>query len=349
MSIPVPFKLSKFNVIFTIIVIAFYFMPAILASQLSSHIIGLICGRVIALIFIPMLFAWLVWRMRGRQEKGGTGTYNLVLFLCIISQINQCAMNSQREEFYKNVISAKQEYQIALKSVDNVADVQSAHQKYVNIIEKNYKECSQYHDPDMRDIDSDKEILLVMADLNTEDMIAQVEWVNAYAEIEENNLLRYSLANNTEAFDRQRKYIDRYLEKTQILKELFESKVETLKKKLGKLVDSSKNAQMIIGNALESYRNQRPFMAPVFDAHMAYGEHLGQLLDLLQNRRDEWSEGDNKIVAHNDDFLEAYSRLYYLIQQDSVKMTQANEHLSAIDSRTLSSDLSVPAPVLPGN
>ncbi|MEJ6791601.1 MAG: hypothetical protein QNK89_02380 [Lacinutrix sp.] len=84
-----PFKLSKTNIIYGLIV---SFISVFLNTKIrgfNSFSIGYSIGTILTVIAFPTLFALLFWYILGRKENGGTTTFNVVLSILLLSTLGQ--------------------------------------------------------------------------------------------------------------------------------------------------------------------------------------------------------------------------------------------------------------------
>ena len=105
------FTLSKSNKIYFGIIAVLFIVSFIAFSEKTSHQIGEVIGKVMFLLLLSSLFAWIVWRVCGRKQKGGNSTFNIILTMVMISQIGQFASKLQQSEQLSEIQERKEESQ----------------------------------------------------------------------------------------------------------------------------------------------------------------------------------------------------------------------------------------------
>ncbi len=97
-----PFKLSKANIIYSIVVSLIVTPLLLIINGISVHSIGIILGSLIGIFLIPLFFAILFWIILGRKLKGGTTTFNIVLTLSLLGQISSFSeeISQKRKPLY---------------------------------------------------------------------------------------------------------------------------------------------------------------------------------------------------------------------------------------------------------
>lgn len=86
-----PFSLSLNNWIFFVVVAIIAFVAQYAKSEKSFFGVAESAGAVFATFIIPAFIAILFWLLRGKRKNGGRRTFNVVLFLLLLSQLATCS------------------------------------------------------------------------------------------------------------------------------------------------------------------------------------------------------------------------------------------------------------------
>ena len=104
------FKLSSFNLKYSGAVALVYLLLFFFFSDKAAYQIGALTGKLLVLLFLPTLFAWIVWRLAGKRERAASVTFNVVLSLMLFGQIvnllqqPEAAMEGQEQEEISRVM-----------------------------------------------------------------------------------------------------------------------------------------------------------------------------------------------------------------------------------------------------
>lgn len=95
------FKVTKSNVIISIIIA----VPHVLAMILNPmHPLDYIASFLLILVW-SSLASWIVWRLSGRKEKGGSLTFKIVLIIILLSKLAQYGINIANENQNKSSLT----------------------------------------------------------------------------------------------------------------------------------------------------------------------------------------------------------------------------------------------------
>lgn len=100
------FMLTKSNKIYFGIIVTLFIVPFFMFSDMTPQQTGSLLGKLFQLLLLPSLFAWIVWRVRGRKEQGGSLTFNFTLTLLLLVQIG---LHGNKANQYREIKELKQQ------------------------------------------------------------------------------------------------------------------------------------------------------------------------------------------------------------------------------------------------
>ena len=123
----------------------------------------------------------------------------------------------------------------------------------------------------------------------------QQRFMNAFFRVQSPRILSYYWLTRDEEFEYQKAALRLYLENVNSYREYFDQMIPSLEEELSVLGEGSKLARGAIQGATASHLELKPIMDPLLQAHIDYGNNLIQILDLLQNNKDNWEHRDGEV------------------------------------------------------
>lgn len=192
------FTLSKSNKIYFGVITVLSFVLFVVFSGKTSYQIGEFTGRLIFLLLLPSLFAWIVWRLSGRKEKGGSLTFNIVLTLILLGQIGQFGNKLQQSQKIRELHEQKKEFKKEISNADDPAEIDTAYNKFSDSVKDGLNRLSE------TSTGLEKQFYRIMSDFISESQATVQNWSNSYNSVLSPRILDYSLLNSDEEFDHQK-------------------------------------------------------------------------------------------------------------------------------------------------
>jgi len=85
-------------------------------SAADAYHVGELLGGVVALLILPTLVAWVVWRLSGRSQSNGTVTFFVVFALAVSGQVVQFNQRAQANAALARIKVEQQEWQAEQKA-----------------------------------------------------------------------------------------------------------------------------------------------------------------------------------------------------------------------------------------
>lgn len=292
-----PFKLSKTNIIYASIVAAIVILLKILVYGFDTYVFAMSLGSIIGIILSSTLLALLFWFILGRKEKGGTTTFNLVLTLMLLGSISEFGqILKDRQQPIDNLQKAVSEYkESTLTNPDS--------------IDSNYAELSinvkkSIDDLIKSSVGDERKIWLALKDFFKKSDSTNIEWNNAYNAFADPRILDFNRLNNSKEFKFQKQIIQEYINQSNNIKSFVENRVDHLKEQTKKIDKGNKVYKGFIKGFTKKDSIQKPIFFPYINAHIAYGQEIKQIVELLEEEQGKWNY-DSKIETLLFENLEA--------------------------------------------
>lgn len=302
-----------FGIVAVVIIALFLVNP-----DLSPEHIGRLIGRVFSLLLFPAMFAWIVWRLTGKKENGGSITFNVVLTLILLGQVAQTSRTNMELE---SIQVEKEKFQDTFASSENPEEVTTAYNEYVDNMQNSFKDLSD------QNTGAKKQFFAIMANFTSESQKIAQAWQQSYLAVSSDRLLDYSLLNNDKEFQYQKSILQDYIGQTETYGESYKNTLPRLQKDLSVLDQNDPMVKGAIEGATEKYEQQRPIFEPLMQAHLSYGKNLISVLDLLHDHQGQWSSEDGQIQFNDDDTLESFNQLVEQLIDNETSINTLAEQL----------------------
>lgn len=297
------YSLSKSNKIYLGVIAVFSFVRFIATSNFTSYQLGEFTGSLIAFLLFPSLFAWIVWGLSGRKGKAGSVTFNIVLTLLLLGQIGQFVNKSQQNLITRELVKQEEQYKKEISSTDDPAKIDAATNKYFNSVQGELNKLAE------TSTGPQKQFYKIMSAYTSESQSIIQDFNDSVNAVLSPRILDYSLLNSDEEFDYQRNILRLYVEKTEIYIGLFANSVPDIKNRLSVLGEGNEYAKGAIDGVTGEYLAQKPFFEPLMHAHGEYGNNMIQILDLLQNNKDDWDYENDELLVYSQAVMDEYNEL----------------------------------------
>lgn len=295
------FTLSKSNKIYYGIVAVAFIVLFIVAGDISSATIGRLTGKLIGFLLFPAFFAWIVWRLSGKNEREKSLTFHIVLTLTLLGQVGQAMQRVQQQQKLDELAVYKKEFKETVSKDPETFN--SAHAKFVDSYKKKLDSLSK------TGTDSERQLFKIIHEFISKTQTMNQDWNNSIAAVQSPEILDYTLLNSDKVFENQIKVIQLYLDKTKAHQVFYKNFIPDLKERLSVLGENSVPARDTLEGATNKYLSQKPIMEPLIQAHLEYGNGLLRALEFLKKHQGEWVYTQNELNFSKDDMTNQYSKL----------------------------------------
>lgn len=272
------FKLSTVNKRYIGLVALIFMLLFAVFSDKSAYQTGRLVGYLLTFSLLPTLFAWIAWRLMGRKEGPASVTFNIVLSLLLFGQLGNMLERAGAVDELN-----KQETKFEVSGTDSV------HQK---------------------------EISRVMGEWGSDTQAIAKDWLTTASSLQSAGVLDYSLLTSDAEFDRQRSILRDYIEKTAIYGDLMTNSAPNIKARLSVLGKETPEMKGVVDDFERSYLHQKPLFEPLMQSHIEYGNNQIQVLNYLQNNKDEWVYENNQLFLNSDKSFDEFNKLSRAIQNN---------------------------------
>ncbi|MFS4469050.1 hypothetical protein [Maribacter sp. 2210JD10-5] len=309
-----PFKLSRANWIFAVIVIAISAFIFLRKDGVNAYSLGSLTGGIVIAGIVPLIAALFVWLIRGRKEYAGTHTFNIVLALLCFGMIKEIGVISQeKSDSINEITKSVSEYK---EKINNDGDAVSAYQEHsANFNEEISKMIRNSSG-------NEQKVYQNLQRFNSVNSSVMIAWQKAYDSVMEPRILDYSVLNNQKEFEYQIGVLQYYQEQSELYKSHFQNRkslIEDLNKNIPKENQTLKGVMKGI-NKKDSV--QKPIFRPFIDSHINYSNHLIEIVEFLNANNGKWEYQNDELIFDNSALEKEYSELIQKIVEDE---NQINE------------------------
>lgn len=320
------FTLSKsnkiyFGVVAVISLVLFLVFASKASYQVGGEQIGELTGRLIGFLIFPSLFSWIVWRLSGRKENGGSLTFNIFLTLIVLGQVGQFGNKLQQSQQLQEIQEQKEEFKKKVSNTDDPGEWDAAYEEYVDSIQDGFSKLSA------ASTGQEKQFFRIMHDYVSEFQSTEQNWIESYDAVMSPRILDFSVLNDDEEFNYQINILIRYVEETKVYNEAMVNKMPILKKRLSVLGEKNEYAVGAIKGASNIHNLQMPIFEPLIQAHIEYGSNMIQVLELLQKNKNEWSYENDEMLIYSDDVLTKFNELFEVLGTNEESINELSTKL----------------------
>lgn len=315
------FALSESNKVYFGCVAAISFVLFLVTSDKTSYQIGEFVGRLIGFLFMPLIFAWIVWRLSGKREKSGSVTFNIMLTLILIGQIAQFGNKLQQSQQLEDLQKKKQEFKDEFSSTENAVESGDAYNKYTDSVKEGLNKLSE------TSTGSEKRVYRILSDFTSETQAIYQSWNQSLDAVLSQRILDYSLLVSDEEFEYQKKTLNHYVAQSESYRDYFATMIPRLEKRLKALGEGNKFAAGALKGATKKHFAQKPIMEPLMAAYIDYGNNMIQILDLLQKSKGEWVYESDELSIYSDEVLNDFNELIEKLGGNEAAINTLSESL----------------------
>lgn len=298
------FSLSKSNKIFGIVAAFLFAGIFLLTSEPGSVDIARALGRLLALLLIPTILSWIVWRFSGRTENSGSVAFNVLLALFILGQL--VSLSQFRAQAFQTAEMENEaaDYRRRIATAGTPEEARQLQEAYTESTLSNLRRLAAQSSGKQR------EFHLIMAQFIEDTQVREKQWNSTFFQAESERILDSSVLNSPQEFEFQRGVIDRYLEETRDYSKYFFAMPADLRTRLDVLGRGNHAAAEAFGAFQGSHRAQVESYTRLLKAHIRYGATTRQMLDFLEKNTDSWNHENGSLQFHSDDLRKEYDKLH---------------------------------------
>lgn len=313
------FKLSKVNWIFAIIVIGISSFVFLKKDGINGFSLGYLVGLIVTAGIIPLIFALVVWLIRGRVPYAGTYTFNIVLaFLClgIVKEIGAMSMERSNsiDEISKSVTSYK-------NSLSNNGDPDRAFDQYSSTFQKNLAKLIN------NSSGNEQEVYKKLLEFFTNNQIVMVEWQKSYDSVMNPRILDYSVLNSSEELKYQVNVLEHYRAESESYKKNFITRKSRMKELFVNIPQNNEVLQGVMAGISKKDSVQKPVFVPLIDTHIEYSNNLISILDLLKKNEQDWTYDNGQLFFESEEIEDKFTGIIQKVIENEQIINELSDKL----------------------
>ncbi len=313
------FKLSKVNWIFAIIVIGISSFVFLKKDGINGYSLGYLVGLIVTAGIIPLIFALVVWLIRGRVPYAGTYTFNIVLaILClgIVKEIGAISMERSNsiDEISKSVSSYKD-------SLSNNGDPDRAFDQYSSTFQKNLAKLIN------NSSGNEQEVYKKLLEFFTNNQVVMVEWQKSYDSVMNPRILDYSILNSSEELKYQVNVLEHYKVESESYKRNFITRKSRVKELFKNIPENNELLKGVMTGISKKDSVQKPVFVPLIDTHIEYSKNLISILDLLEKNGQSWTYDNGQLFFESEEIEDKFTSIIQKVIENEKIINELTDKL----------------------
>ncbi|MFY8069102.1 MAG: hypothetical protein ACOVMG_03310 [Flavobacterium sp.] len=315
-----PYRITKTNWI----VYAVACFIAILMSLKEIHKIPEFIGHAIGLCFAFLIFASffgiLFWFILGRKQNGGSTTFNVLIVITLLGQINNFAKSINENTVDSNELKvAINQYKEDLRNDSIPGDV--AFQNFTDVLEKNVDQFIEQSSGDQ------KELFIGLKEFITEAKEEGNNWTTAQSKIASESFFDFSILHKQEEVDKQIQIAKEFAAASKRYKLFFQSRL----KKLNEIIENKdiddEFSMSLIDVIEQKVKKQNPIFVPYIDNNISYGNKMVIVLEMIKNNK--WSKTSEGYIQFKDASIDTQ------FNNIMIELTETEEKVNELHSKLI--------------
>lgn len=314
-----PFKSSRFNWIFAIIVIAISSFIYLRNDGLNEYSLGYLAGSIVVAAIGPLTAAFLVWFIKKRKEFAGSYTFNFVLALLCFGMVKELgALSKEKSKSVSDITKSASDYREKLRSEN---DEISAYKEHISNVDKELSKLISNSSGNEQKVYLNLQKFL---NINSEVMIS---WENAYDSIMNPRILDYAVLNNQQEIEYQVSVLTYYQEQSRKYKSYATNMISLFQKMNKNIPSDNKTLQGVMKGMIKKDSLQKPVLNPLLDKHIDYSKHLIEMIEFLIANLGKWEYKNQEMLFTDANLEEKYIEITDKIAADEGLINELSDKL----------------------
>lgn len=299
----------------------------IVATAVFSHAdparLGQAFGLLLAMIGVPALFGWIVWRLSGKKQGSGSWTFNIVLTLLVFGQVGQFANHARQSQVLRDL---EQEKTVFKATAGNTDASDQDHSNTINAA-KHYQAAVKdgLHTLTETSAGQEKRFFAALEELVAEGQAVSQQWQSALDTVQAPRILDLSLMTNSVELDYQQQTITRYIEQTQRFLAFNQNALTSLKQRVGDTASYSAKTRSVMTGAIDSSQARLAITIPLIQAYLSYGQDMLALVDLLRTQQGKWRYEHEQARFENQEAIDRFNEIFAAISADEATINELSK------------------------
>lgn len=316
------FRLSVSNIIaLGVIVLTGIAIFSVYSDNKTANDYAYLAGLLFSFLLLPVLIAWPVWRMSGHSKSAASLTFNIVLAMMVLGQVNHLKDELRRRNSVRDLAQQRENFKGTTAAIENPDDLETVAAAYTDSVQAEFTRMAESSTGD------EQLFYQVMSDFVRETEIASQKWTDSYHAVLDSRILDASRLTSDEEFAYQLGILHNYVEHTQAHVAYVAETIPRLRNHLSVLGEGSEIARGALIGAKQKHFAQKPILDPFMQAHINYGNNMIFLLELLRKNRDWWEYTGEELSFLDEELLYHYNATLERIIQNEAEINTLGEKL----------------------
>jgi len=313
------FKLSKVNWIFALIIITFSAFIFLKSDGVNGFSLGYLLGSIITVGLIPLVFAFIVWLVKGKKHYAGTYTFNIVLVLICFGMIKEFGtISKEKTESINEITKSVSDYK---EKINNEEDAISAYEEHTAIVNDGISKMIR------NSSGNEQEVYKNFQKFTSINSSVMVDWQKAYDSILTPRILDYSVLSTQKEFDYQIAVLEHYQKQSIKYRDHFEKRISLLDSLNKNIPKGNLTLKGIMKGINKTDSIQKPIFRPFITTHLNYSNNLIEMVDFLNTNKGKWKYHNDELFFDNNILEKKYSEIIEKIAQDENKINELADKL----------------------
>jgi len=314
-----PFKLSKVNWIFALILIGISASTFLIKDGVNGYSIGYIIGSIATIGLIPLFFSYIAWLIRGKKLYAGSYTFNVFLVLIFMGMLGELGtISKENEEIVNEITNSAAEYREKLNSEEDPISALQEHSSNLDAgLAKMIKNSTG----------NEQEVFKNLQKFNRINSSVILKWQKSFDSILEPRILDYSVLDNQTEVIYQIGVLEYYKKQSEEYKDHFENRKSLIDDLNRGIPDTNRALQGIKIGINKKDSVQKPIFKLFINSHINYSQHLIEIVKFLDVNMGKWVYQNDELIFDNYNLEEKYSEIIQKVSEDEIQINELSDKL----------------------
>ncbi|WP_130735461.1 hypothetical protein [Flavobacterium sp. J27] len=290
-----PYKITVGNWILYLIASLITVVMYAISNSFSAEMVGFVIGIFFAYFIFASAFGLLFWYLLGRKEKGGSTTFNVLIIIILIGQINQIRVQNSNKRSNLDTTEIKEalhEYKNNVKN-DSINSDEALH-SFATTFEKNI-------DKFIENTEGEERALFVgLKEFLQESLTEANLWNAAFYKIDNEAFFNFDSIQKSNKIENRLQIAEEYVKASERYKDFFKKRLSKLNAIIkDKDIDrNNSKAKGIIDGVKKKVKKQSILFIPYIDSHIEYGNEMKGIFQLIKENK--WKPNDVNFVIFSN-------------------------------------------------
>ncbi|WP_299672070.1 stage II sporulation protein M [uncultured Polaribacter sp.] len=286
-----PFKLSKVNWIFALIVIGISAFIFLRKDGINGFSFGYLAGSIVTAGLIPLIIAFVVWLIRGKKNYAGTYTFNIVLVVMTFGMITEIGeISKEKSEGVKTISNSVSELK---DKINNEEDAVSAFKEHSTNIDGGLSKLIK------NSTGNEQEVYINLRKFTQINNNVMINWQSSYDSVMSPRILDYGVLKNPNEYDYQIGVLENYKSQSRIYENHFKNRTTIIADLFKGIPKENQTLKGIMKGINKQDSIQMQIFKPFIKSHLSYSDNLIELVNFLEKNKTKWTFKNEELIFEN--------------------------------------------------